>query len=121
MKLVRRECQMVIQKYEMDVTPEYVKDVENYINETYELEGGPITLTELDLVTAWDRCTNETLSRKVIARKDSAWYVCPDWQVGDIVSDILSDDMWSQDADVLDSRTDEVEDYVENYSENLPF
>lgn len=121
MKLVRREYQMVIQKYEMNVTPEYVQDVENYINETYEVEGGPITLTEMDLVEAWNRCTNETLSRKVIARKDNAWFVGDNWQVGDIVGDILSDDMWSQDADILDSRTDEVEDYVENYSENLPF
>ena len=120
MKLVRREYQMVIQRYEMDITDEYIRDVEDYVNRTYEVEGGPIALTEQDLVDAWNHCTNETLSRRIVARKDNLWR-CDNWIVGDIIGDIISDDMWSQDADILDSRTDEVEDYVEGNSENLPF
>lgn len=125
--LTRKEWARVCHEYSMVVTPELVQEYNDYIKANFVFEGEVnFELTERDLINAWGReyefakKDEYTILNTVIVtgRKyqngevsDFHWKEC----LGDVVRDLLNDDMWECDYNEVDYNTDEVDDFVEHY------
>ena len=126
--LIRKEWAYVCHEYSMVVTPELVKEYNDYIKDNFIFEGEVnFELTERDLINAWGReyefaeKNDYTILNTVIVigRKyqngevsEFNWKEC----LGDVVRDLLSDDMWEHDYQEVDYNTDEVNDFIEHYA-----
>jgi hypothetical protein len=125
--LVRKEWAAVCHEYSMVVTPELVKEYNDYIKANFIFEGEvDFELTEQDLINAWNRDyefaekDEYTILNTVIVtgRKYSNGEVNTfSWkeQLGNIVKDLLDEEMWEQDYQEVYYNVDEVNDFVEDY------
>lgn len=120
--LTRREYVSTSYFYRMHISATEAASYSKYINETYILdlpEEEKIVLTVEDILKAWKQNYNEddkTLTIKVKGYKDgSSWYTRP-LEIGELLRDILNDDMWDVDYEQGDSYTEEVNDdfYITN-------
>lgn len=125
--LVRKEWASVCHEYSMVVTPELVKEYNDYIKSNFVFKDDvDFELTERDLINAWGReydyvdeseytilNTVIVIGRKYQNGETSMW----DWTecLGDVVHDLLSDDLWECDYQEVEYNTDEVYDTVEEY------
>jgi hypothetical protein len=122
--LIRKEWATVCHEYSMAVTPQLVQEYNDYIKANFIFkDDADFELTEQDLINAWggeyiyseDTILNTVV---VIGRKYQNGEVdmC-DWKqcLGDLVQELLSDEMWEQDYDEVDYNTDEVSDFTETY------
>ena len=125
--LTREEWVTVCHEYSMQVTPQLVQEYNDYIKANFIFEGDvDFELTEQDLVNAWERNYDYVEPSEytilntvvVIGRKYQngeinmwTWREC----LGDVVQELLNDEMWEQDYDEKDYNTDGVSDYAEYY------
>lgn len=125
--LTRKEWATVCHEYSMQVTPQLIQEYNDYIKANFIFEGDvDFELTEQDLVNAWERNydyvepseytilnTVVVIGRKYSNGETSMW----EWKecLGDVVHDLLSDDMWEQDYEEVEYNTDDVNDFVEHY------
>ena len=120
--LTRREYVSTSYFYRMYISATEAASYSKYINETYILdlpEEEKIVLTVEDVLKAWNQNYSEddkTLRIKVTGYKDgSGWYTKP-LEIGELLKDILNDDMWDMDYEQGDVSTEEVCDdfYIPN-------
>ena len=125
--LVRKEWASVCHEYSMVVTPELVQEYNDYIKSNFIFKDNvDFELTAQDLINAWGReydyvdesgytilNTVIVIGRKYQSGETSMW----NWTecLGDIVQNLLSDEMWEHDYQEVDYITDEVNDTVEEY------
>lgn len=110
--LVRKEWVSTCYIYEMLVTPELVAHYNKYINDNYSFKDvDKIELTEQDLAQAWDGYWNENnlLDTEVTAYGDYVYNFS--LALGDIVQELLNEEMWEQDCDQDNTHTEDIEDY----------
>lgn len=113
--LSRKEYVSTIYYYDMLVDSVMAQHYADYINNHYVLEhDGPIVLTEQDIINAWQGDWEDgVLDIHVIRNVEyEPGYYYNKLTVGDILKDLLNDDMWEQDYDQGDTSTEEVEDYI---------
>ena len=122
--LVRKEWATVCNEYIIVVTPQLVQDYEECIKRDYIFaEDVEIKLTEQDLINAWEReyeyAEEPTiLNTKVLGvrYRDGSTHEYPSHvELGDIIQEILSDEMWERDYDCIEYNTDDVHDCIEHY------
>jgi hypothetical protein len=125
--LTRKEWASVCHEYSMAVTPELVQEYNDYIKANFIFkDDADFELTEQDLINAWGKeydyaekseytilNTVIVIGRKYHNGEVSMW----EWEecLGDVVQDLLSDDMWEQDYQEVEYNTDEVNDFTEKY------
>lgn len=125
--LVRKEWASVCHEYNMVVTPELVKEYNDYIKANFIFKDDvDFELTAQDLIRAWGKeydYVNESeytilntvivIGRKYQNGETSMW----EWTecLGDLVQELLNDDMWEHDYQEVEYNTDEVYDTIEEY------
>lgn len=119
-RLVRKEWRISCYEYELEIDTEFIDRLNRIIAEDYILESEePVTLTETDVIKAWERYyedENSTLNRKVLGIKyyDGTEHIYSyNVELGEVLADILNDMMWEQDYNEIESNTDDVYDTVE--------
>ena len=118
--LSRKEYVSTVYYYDMLVDSVMVQRYADYINNHYILaHDGPIVLTEQDIINAWegsweDGVLDVSIVRNIDYELD---FYYNQLTVGDILKDLLNDDMWEQDYDQGDTSTESVEDYITNSQE----
>lgn len=113
--LSRKEYVSTVYYYEKLVDDVMVQEYTEYINDNYEMEhDGPITLTQEDIVKAWEGWWDGgILDTRMLRDKnypDHEYH--PNYTLGDVLKDLMSNDMWDQDYDQGDTHTEEVIDDV---------
>ena len=118
--LSRKEYVSTVYYYDMLVDSAMAQHYADYINNHYILaHDGPIVLTEQDIINAWEGSWEDGVLDVSIVRNidyELDFYYTR-LTVGDILKDLLNDDMWEQDYDQGDTSTEEVEDYITNSQE----
>lgn len=113
--LSRKEYVSTVYYYDMLVDSVMAQHYADYINNHYVLEhDGPIVLTEQDIINAWEGSWEDGILDVHVVRNvdyESDFYYNK-LTVGDILKDLLNDDMWEQDYDQGDTSTESVEDYI---------
>ena len=118
--LSRKEYVSTVYYYDMLVDSAMAQHYADYINNHYILaHDRPIVLTEQDIINAWEGSWEDGILDVSIVRNidyELDFYYTR-LTVGDILKDLLNDDMWEQDYDQGDTSTEEVEDYITNSQE----
>ena len=125
--LTRKEWATICHEYSMAVTPALVQEYNDYIKANFIFEGEvDFELTEQDLINAWGReyefseKEDYTILNTVIVtgrryqNREVSDFNCKDC-LGDVVRNLLNNDMWEQYYNEVDYNTDEVYDFVEHY------
>ena len=125
--LTRKEWATVCHEYSMAVTPALVQEYNDYIKANFIFEGEvDFELTEQDLINAWGReyefseKEDYTILNTVIVtghryqNGEVSDFNCKEC-LGDVVRELLNEDMWEQDCNDVEDDTYEVYDFVEHY------
>ena len=123
--LYRKEYATICTEYHIDITPDFIAEIQKEFDEHYTFAGGiRVKITEQDIIDAWN--FNET--EKLVVNEVISWanhgasytYERPISLFG-ILRDMLSDEMWCAQREELDYNTDDYEDYVDQPEEEEIF
>lgn len=105
MKLVTREWRRVCYKYTLKITQEYLDSLNDSIKEIVVEDVPLITLNNIE--DLYDDCSE--LAEIIIHFKDSN----DEQRLGDLVHDIMDDDLWGREGKEVDSSYIDNETYFE--------
>lgn len=122
--LVREEWVSVCREYRLHITPEFVREYNEFLHETYDfVDNAQFELTEQDIIDAWNSEQYNDLYQGILNsvwvkgwKNDQYSFVQP-VELGDFLHDLLSDEIWDQPYDEDGHCTEEFNDSVLEYSD----
>ena len=111
--LCKKEWAVNVYEYRMELTPSLIKEVEDWLNKNYKFEGiEEVHLTEENVVDAFERSWPDGILDAKPTHYEGNVLEDVYYSLGDLVADYLSDELWNADMYVLDTSTNDWENYV---------
>lgn len=124
--LVRKEWVSLRREYHLYVTPELVKQYNDFLHETYDfVDDMQFELTEQDIIDAWifghynDQYQGILNSVLVKGWKDGHYHFTQPIELGDFLHDLLSDEIWDQNYTEDSYYTTDFQDSVLDYNDEV--
>lgn len=127
MRAIRKRAYRTV-SYVMDVTPKYVKGVEEWIKANYKVNGyEEWELTVEDVMYAYcesyghydewqdESLVNLDLLNATVNHNKNTWSM--DYSMMDLVAEVVEEDIWNDEADEIDDQCDEINTDILNYGE----
>ena len=117
--LKRREYATIAYDYELQVTEELIKEINETFNKQWKVKGYDtveFTLEDICDTWSWDDNDSEVLKAiidYVIYTDGSTYYYQYEYAVREALRDMLDDYIWSVEPETFDHNTDDVYDTVE--------
>ena len=117
--LVREEWLSVRREYNLHITPEFIQDINDFLHNNYDfVDDAQFEITEQDIVDAWYGEHYNDLYQGILNSvwakgwKNNNYSFIQPIELGDLLHDVLSDEMWDQDYAEDNFYTEDFQDSV---------